>query len=86
MTSPHELWEQTLGRLEHEVPQATFQTWLSATHGLDLQDGELIVSVPTRYAKEWIEARLKATIDQALGDVAGDGLGCRPRRCSRAAP
>ena len=68
------LWEAALGRLQLQTPRPTFDTWLAGTTGGRLDDGLLVVSVPTAFAAEWIERRIHSLVEEAVSAVAGRRL------------
>ncbi len=62
-------WDEIKMDLQHMMTRATFNTWIKPTAGLEL-NGSLIVAVPNDMVLDWIENRLRKTIDRAARDVA----------------
>ncbi len=98
-TSASRTWEAALGRLQLQVNRPSYETWLRETTGLVLEDGVLVVGVPTTFAAEWLERRLRSVIESAVASVApGTGVlfrvqgqapvstGVRPAAPTSAAP
>ena len=67
-------WEAALGRLQLQVPRPSFDTWLRGTVGLSNEENSLVVSVPTPFAAEWLDTRMKGLIETAVASVAGAPL------------
>ena len=65
-----ELWAATLADLERNLPRPTFDTWLRATQPLSLVDATLTVVASTPYAHDWLNTRLKPTIERTAGRIA----------------
>lgn len=69
MNSPvplEKLWEATLADAQLQMTRGTFDTWMKGTHALYLEDGALVVATPNAYAIEWLENRLRRTIETTL--------------------
>ncbi len=71
MSKPDLVWAATLGELQLQMTQATFDTWLRDSRLLKYEDGAFVVAVKTGYAKDWLEARLLPTIRRTLARQAG---------------
>lgn len=66
-------WDQVLDELQLQMPKATFDMWLRRTTAQ--QDGDrLIVTVANAYALDWLEHRLRSTIERAVAAVVGQPL------------
>jgi chromosomal replication initiator protein len=74
---PAELWQAALAELQRQVTRPTYDTWLKSSQGLELEGETLVVAVPTPYARDWLEQRLRPAVEQALAAAAGQRLGCR---------
>ena len=48
------------------MTRATFDSWLKDTWLVSCEDGRWVVAVKSRYAKEWLENRLAATIRRVV--------------------
>jgi chromosomal replication initiator protein len=51
------------------MPPSNFDTWLRPTRGMDIEDGVLVVGVPTTYTREWLDHRLGAVIRKTLTEI-----------------
>ncbi len=47
-------WERVRGLLRSELGEATFNSWLKPLQFLSLSEGEVVMSVPTRFMREWL--------------------------------
>lgn len=59
-----------LREISLQTTKATFDSWLTGTSLLRLEDGEALIGVRNKYAKEWLETRsyniIKRSIDPFL--------------------
>ena len=72
MSNPDLVWAATLGELQLQMTQATFDTWLRESRFLKYEDGAFVIAVKTGYAKDWLEARLMDTIRRTLARQTGE--------------
>jgi chromosomal replication initiator protein len=70
-------WIATLGELELQMTRATFNTWLKDARLLANEDGEYVIGVRNDYAKDWLDNRLKVTIDRTLSSIVGEPIAAR---------
>jgi chromosomal replication initiator protein len=71
------LWQAALGRLEIEMPRATFDTWVRDAELLSFEDGEFIIGVENAYARDWLGERLLNQVKQLLTELAGRTMAVR---------
>ncbi|MBI2644365.1 MAG: chromosomal replication initiator protein DnaA [Candidatus Wildermuthbacteria bacterium] len=64
-----ELWQATLARIQFQVSPANFATWLQNTYILSKKDGQLLVSVPNNFSKEWLENKYNKAIFKTLREL-----------------
>ena len=69
------LWHHCLRRLEGEVPEQQFNTWVRPLQAVE-REGELQLLAPNRFVVSWIEKNLFTRIEELVG-VAGMGSGAR---------
>ncbi|MGC8946011.1 MAG: helix-turn-helix domain-containing protein [Anaerolineae bacterium] len=74
---PERLWQRALGELQLELTRATFETWLRGSRAIACEDGTFVIRVANTYAREWLESRLRTTVERALARVAGRSLSVR---------
>ena len=65
-----EIWKRALGKLQVQLPRATFDTWLGDAYLLGEEDGLFIIGVPNAYTKGWLESKLHRRIHRVLTEVA----------------
>ncbi|MBI3740498.1 MAG: chromosomal replication initiator protein DnaA [Chloroflexi bacterium] len=75
--TPDEIWNAALDELQYKMTKATFDTWVRPTHALGLDQGAMVVSVHSPYAKEWLENRLHTTIERTVTGILGRSLEVR---------
>lgn len=64
--SKEELWQAVLAQIQLNISQANFSTWFRNTCITNLKDGELVISVPNSFAKEWLENKYNKVIFKIL--------------------
>ena len=55
-TSLSTQWKAVCGLLRAEIGEAAYQSWLKPMTAREVVDGELRISVPTRFMRDWIIA------------------------------
>jgi len=61
-----ELWQAVLAQIQLNISQANFATWFKDTNVVSYKEGEIIVSTPNSFAKEWLESKYGKTIFKIL--------------------
>ena len=64
-------WDAVLGALEVEVPRADFAAWFRDTAFVRADERELVVGVPTVFAKETVERKYRGLVSQAAAKAHG---------------
>src|SRR3989344_3816492 len=68
-----ELWQALLAQFQFNISKANFATWFKNT-GVSLKkDGEVVVSVPNNFSKEWLENKYNKLIFKILHNL-DDGV------------
>lgn len=57
-----ELWQAVLAQIQLNISPANFATWFKNTGIINLKDGEVLISVPNSFAKEWLEQKYNKNI------------------------
>jgi len=65
------IWQEALQVVEEKLNTPTFETWFKNTSPLEMENGHLLVAVPSTFAKEWLESRHQNTLESALEQVVG---------------
>lgn len=71
------VWKATMGELELQMTRATFNTQLKGAQFVQAKDDVLIIGVRNELVVDWLENRLKGTIERTLTAVAGRPLTCQ---------
>jgi hypothetical protein len=61
-----EHWSRVLEHAEEEIDASSLRVWFGAVTAVALGSNSLTISLPTPLAKEYIETRFKATLEDAL--------------------
>ena len=70
-------WTATLGELELQMTRATFNTWLKDARLLANEDSEYVIGVRNDYARDWLDNRLKDTIERTLSAIIDEPITTR---------
>jgi len=72
-----ELWLAALEQLERKYSKPIFEMWLKPMRLVDLTSSEIVLSVHSNFARDWVENRLKKDIAAVLAGVLGAEIGLR---------
>jgi len=61
-----ELWQAVLAQAQFDVSRANFATWFNNTKILSNKNGEVTVSVPNNFSKEWLSSKYQSLILKIL--------------------
>ena len=64
-----ELWQAVLAQIQLNISPANFATWFKGTSIINQKGGEVVVSVPNSFAKEWLEQKHNKMIFKILKDL-----------------
>lgn len=67
-----ELWQAVLAQVQLNISQANFATWFKNTKILSQEDGEIIISVPNSFVKEWLEQKYNKIVFKILHGLDED--------------
>lgn len=65
----HEVWQAVLGELELTISKANFTTWFKNTYIASIEDGKVLISVPTGFTKGWFEKKYSQTIAKIIQTI-----------------
>lgn len=68
----NDVWTNALRELELEIPRAGFSAWFRQAAIESFTDGILTISVPSLFAKEWIEKHYHSSITTTLSAELAD--------------
>lgn len=61
-----ELWQAVLAQVQLNISQANFTTWFKDTSITSCKEGQVLISAPNSFAKEWLENKYGKTIFKIL--------------------
>lgn len=64
-----QLWQATMGELELCISKANFITWFKNTKIASKEDGQIIISVPNGFTKEWLKNKYHKEILKAIQNI-----------------
>ena len=70
-TEINELWEKVLEIVKGELSPQSYNSWFSQTKIIRFKDGELTISVPSDFCKDWLEKHYIDFIKNILKDSFG---------------
>ena len=69
MMNIEEIWQQVLSQLQPEMPRASYETWAKDTQALSLEKNVLTVCARNAYARDWLESRMTAIVQNILKGI-----------------
>src|SRR5215831_8621539 len=72
-----EVWQQALPRIERHLTKPSFEAFFKFMRPMALQHDIFIISVPSLFAKEWLEGRYRRLITETLRDILKRGVDVR---------
>jgi chromosomal replication initiator protein len=68
-----QLWQSALAEIELQISRPNFVTWLKNSQLIEKKgDGTFIISLPNKFAKEWVENKYHKIILGALRELDGE--------------
>jgi chromosomal replication initiator protein len=61
-----ELWQALLAQIQFNISPANFATWFKNTKISKMKDGEIVVSVPNNFSREWLENKYNKLIFKTI--------------------
>jgi chromosomal replication initiator protein len=69
-----ELWEKTLALLREDGKSYAL-TWLDRMQALEVRDGRLILGVPDRFFRDWVDDHYRPLLEDAISRVHRGSMG-----------
>jgi hypothetical protein len=66
MLNLEDIWSQVLHQLQLDMPKASYETWAKDTQALSLEKNVLTICARNAYAKDWLESRMTAIVQNIL--------------------
>ncbi len=73
----NELWNAALASLERRYSKPIFEMWLKPIRPIAMSDAEIVLSVQSPFARDWVENRLKGDISDVLTELLGATIALR---------
>ncbi|MBC5811637.1 MAG: chromosomal replication initiator protein DnaA [Candidatus Eremiobacteraeota bacterium] len=73
----NELWLAALTALEPRYSKPIFEMWLKPMRLLEMNGTDIVLSVQSPFARDWVENRLRADIASVLADLVGEEVSLR---------
>ncbi len=67
-----ELWQAALGEIELSISKANYITWFKNTDIILKKDGQVVISVPNAFTKEWLENKYNKFVLKAIRNISKD--------------
>lgn len=64
-----EIWRNVLNEMEVSLSRASFITWFKDTKIISKEDGQIVISVPNGFVKEWVQNKFNKQIFQHLKQI-----------------
>ena len=64
-----ELWQALLAQIQFNISKASFATWFKNTNIFSKENGEIMVSVPNNFSREWLENKYNKLIFKILHNL-----------------
>ncbi|ERT08297.1 bacterial dnaA family protein [Lyngbya aestuarii BL J] len=65
------LWHQVLDRLQVQLGEPTFDTWIKTASAERLENHCLVIRTPNPFARNWLQKHYKEIIAEAAQDILG---------------
>jgi chromosomal replication initiator protein len=72
-----ELWNAALEQLERKYSKPIFEMWLKPMRLVELGTSEIVLSVHSNFARDWVENRLKNDIAHVMNGLLGEAIALR---------
>jgi len=69
-----DLWQTALVPLERVFSKPIFEMWIKPIRPISLDGNTMVLAVQNKFAREWVEGRLKGQIVQVFEEIFGEKL------------
>jgi chromosomal replication initiator protein len=68
------IWDQTLNLLKENINLQTYQTWLEPIRFLEVNEKSIVLGVPNKFFKNWVEEHYSEAIGTSLENICSKKL------------
>lgn len=68
------LWNQVLERLQLQLTQPTFETWIKSASAQEWKDNCLVIRAPNPFARNWLQKHYLKTIADVVEEIIGQPI------------
>lgn len=72
--SPQQIWEWVLSSLQADISRVAFETWVKSAEVVAYEVHVFTIGCHNDYARQWLESRLKVTIERMLSGFVGQSI------------
>ncbi|MGF1492691.1 MAG: chromosomal replication initiator protein DnaA [Microcoleaceae cyanobacterium] len=72
--SPNHLWSQVLERLQIQLGEPTYDTWIKTAQAEQLDDHCLVIRTPNTFVRNWLQKHYRDMITAAAQDILGHSV------------
>lgn len=65
------LWQDCTSQLQHELPAQQYNTWIRPLVVSENNHGQLVLSAPNRFVKDWVKDKYLQRIQEILSELNG---------------
>ncbi len=65
------IWTQTLALLKETMNEQTYRTWIEPVRLMEMRDDSMVIGVPNKFFKDWIEEHYTEVIREGIARVSG---------------
>ncbi len=69
-----EVWQQAMPRIERQLTKPSFEAFFKHMRPMALSQDVFVISVPSLFAKEWLEGRYRRLITETLQEILRRGV------------
>jgi chromosomal replication initiator protein len=67
-----DLWHEVADRLKEALNGTTYRTWFDQVEGGRVTSDEVVLTVPNKFTRDWIEAHFLGLVKAAVRELTGD--------------